>query len=213
MRMRNKPWADEFLAENQSIIVLNPTQHKGIWNEQFNKSQPVHLEIGTGMGGFISGMALQHPDINFVGIEKVKSVIVNTVKKVKEAGCSNIKLLNEDAVDVRDYFAESEIDQIYLNFSDPWPKTRYAKRRLTYRSFLEQYQVICKPGAYLVFKTDNQGLIEYSLSSFSKFGLTIQDVSLNLHQLNDPLNVMTEYEERFAKKGLPIYRATVQFPE
>lgn len=212
-RIRNKPWADQYLKDNDHIVVQEPFTHKGTWKDLFNEDQPVHLEIGTGRGAFISGMAKQHPEINFIGIERVKNVIVGTLKKTIEADVSNVRLMNVDAKDLRDIFAPNEIDQIYLNFSDPWPKSRHEKRRLTYHTFLEQYENVLKPNGNLVMKTDNQQLFEYSLASFSKYGCIIEEVSLDLHSLEDPLNVMTEYEEKFSEKGQPIYRCKVRFPE
>ncbi|SDJ66606.1 tRNA (guanine-N(7)-)-methyltransferase [Salimicrobium halophilum] len=209
MRIRNKPWADDFFEENDDVVVSEPFSYKGKWQEIFEEEQPLHLEIGSGKGQFIAGMAGTFPDVNFIGIERVKSVMVGALKKVKEAEVSNARLVNEDAKDLRDMFAENEIDHLYLNFSDPWPKTKHEKRRLTYRTFLEQYESILKPGGKLTLKTDNRGLFEYSLSSFSKFGMVIEDVTLDLHELEDENNVMTEYEQKFSEKGQPIYRCTV----
>ncbi|WP_347862536.1 tRNA (guanosine(46)-N7)-methyltransferase TrmB [Salimicrobium sp. PL1-032A] len=209
MRIRNKPWADDFFEENNDIVIDEPFSYKGKWQQAFDTEQPLHLEIGSGKGQFIAGMAGKFNDINFIGIERVKSVMVGALKKVKEADVSNARLVNEDAKDLRDMFAESEIDHLYLNFSDPWPKTKHAKRRLTYRAFLEQYESILKPGGKLTLKTDNRGLFEYSLSSFSKYGMIIEDVTLDLHELEDENNVMTEYEQKFSEKGQPIYRCTV----
>lgn len=213
MRIRNKPWADEFLNENHHIMVQDSFSHRGSWKDLFEQDQPVHLEIGTGKGAFISGMGAQHPDIHFIGIERVKNVIVGALKKTLDAEVSNVRLLNVDAKDLRELFAPNEIDQIYLNFSDPWPKNRHEKRRLTYHTFLEQYEDVLKPNGVIVMKTDNQKLFEYSLASFSQFGCVIEEVSLDLHALDDPLNVMTEYEEKFSEKGQPIYRCRVRFPE
>jgi len=213
MRIRNKPWADNFLKANEHIVVQEPFSHKETWKDIFNEEQPVHLEIGTGKGAFISGMGKQHPEINFIGIERVKNVIVGAVKKTLDEEVSNVKLMNVDAKDLRDLFAANEIDQIYLNFSDPWPKNRHEKRRLTYHTFLEQYEDVLKPNGEIVMKTDNQYLFEYSLASFSQFGCVIEEVSLDVHALKDPLNVMTEYEEKFSEKGQPIYRCRVRFPK
>src|SRR5690606_27360518 len=141
-----------------------------------------------------------------VGVEVVKSIIVTTIDKVKESERSNVRLLNENAEDLDEIFADGEVSVIYLNFSDPWPKNRHEKRRLTYRSFLEKYKKILKDDGKIILKTDNRGLFEYSITSFSQFGLIIEEVSLDLHALEDPTNVQTEYEEKFSKKGQPIYR-------
>lgn len=156
-------------------------------------------------------MAKQHPDINFIGIEVAKSIIVSTVQKVDEETLDNVRLLNEDANDLLAIFEENEIGQIYLNFSDPWPKNRHEKRRLTFRSFLEQYQHILPDSGQIVLKTDNRGLFEYSLVSFSDYGMKLKEVNLDLHAIEDEANVKTEYEEKFASMGHVIYRCTAQF--
>ncbi|ALX48420.1 tRNA (guanosine(46)-N7)-methyltransferase TrmB [Lentibacillus amyloliquefaciens] len=212
MRQRHKPWADDFLKENTHLIVPDATEKKGKWHTLFGNENPIHLEIGTGKGQFITGMAEQYPDVNFLGIELAKSIIVMAGSKVKEAERTNVRLLHVDAADLKELFTENEISVIYLNFSDPWPKKRHAKRRLTYHTFLEQYQHILHPEGQIVLKTDNQGLFEYSLASFSQFGLKLQEVNLDLHNEEDPVNVMTEYEEKFSAKGQPIYRCRAQFP-
>lgn len=210
MRVRHKPWADDYIKEHSNIVVSNPSQYKGEWSKVFPREAPIHVEIGSGKGQFIAGMGEQNPDINFIGVELVKSVIVTTIDKVKETEKDNIKLLNENAENLDEIFASGEVDTIYLNFSDPWPKNRHEKRRLTYKSFLEKYQKILNENGKIILKTDNRGLFEYSIASFSQFGLIIEEVSLDLHSLNDPTNVQTEYEEKFSKRGQPIYRCIVQ---
>ncbi|MYL72682.1 tRNA (guanosine(46)-N7)-methyltransferase TrmB [Halobacillus litoralis] len=214
MRLRNKPWADDFLSENDEVVVQQPFEMKGKWKELFyNQEQPLHLEIGSGKGQFIAGMGKQHQDINFVGLEFVKSVIVGAVKKVLAADTTNVRMVNENAKDLRDLFEDNEVDHIYLNFSDPWPKNKHEKRRLTFHTFLEQYKAVLKEEGEVTLKTDNKGLFEYSLVSFSNFGMILEDVSVDLHADEDPLNVETEYEEKFSAKGQPIYRCTARFPE
>ncbi|MGR9049025.1 tRNA (guanosine(46)-N7)-methyltransferase TrmB [Halobacillus faecis] len=212
MRLRNKPWADDFLRENDAIVVQQPFEMKGKWKELFdNQEQPLHLEIGSGKGQFIAGMGKQHQDVNFVGLEFVKSVIVGAVKKVLAAETTNVRMVNENAKDLRDLFEDHEVDHIYLNFSDPWPKNKHEKRRLTFHTFLEQYKAVLKEEGQVTLKTDNKGLFEYSLVSFSNFGMILEDVSVDLHADEDPLNVETEYEEKFSAKGQPIYRCTARF--
>ncbi|MDC3415085.1 tRNA (guanosine(46)-N7)-methyltransferase TrmB [Aquibacillus sp. 3ASR75-11] len=206
MRTRNKPWADDFLKEQKEVVVHHPFHHKNKWKDVFGNDHPIHIEIGSGKGQFIAGMAKQHSDINFVGIEMAKSIIITAVQKVLETEQKNVRLINENAKDVRDIFGENEVDKIYLNFSDPWPKSRHEKRRLTYPAFLEQYKNILKKNGEIVLKTDNRKLFEYSLVRFSKFGMMLEEVALDLHDLHDPENVMTEYEQRFSNKGQPIYR-------
>ncbi|MYL50408.1 tRNA (guanosine(46)-N7)-methyltransferase TrmB [Halobacillus litoralis] len=214
MRLRNKPWADDFLKENDQVVVQQPFEMKGKWKELFdNQDQPLHLEIGSGKGQFIAGMGKQHQDINFVGVEFVKSVIVGAVKKVLAAETTNVRMVNENAKDLRDLFEDNEVDHIYLNFSDPWPKNKHEKRRLTFHTFLEQYKAVLKEEGQVTLKTDNKGLFEYSLVSFSNFGMILEDVSVDLHADEDPLNVQTEYEEKFSAKGQPIYRCTARFPQ
>lgn len=211
MRQRYKPWADDYLKEKNHIVLENPSMHKGKWQQVFGNENPIHVEIGSGKGQFITGMAKQYPEINFIGIEVAKSIIVSTVQKVDEEVCTNVRLLNEDASDIRTLFAENEIEQIYLNFSDPWPKNRHEKRRLTYKSFLEQYQNILQDKGQLVLKTDNRGLFEYSLVSFSEYGMKLVEVNLDLHAIEDETNVKTEYEEKFSSKGQVIYRCKAKF--
>ncbi|MGP4075658.1 tRNA (guanosine(46)-N7)-methyltransferase TrmB [Halobacillus sp. K22] len=212
MRLRNKPWADDYMREHDDIVVQEPFEKLGKWSELFKNPQaPLHLEIGSGKGQFIAGMGKQHTDVNFVGIELVKSVIVGALKKVLDAEVDNVRLVNEDAKDLRELFGENEIDHLYLNFSDPWPKNRHEKRRLTYHTFLDQYKKVLIPGGGITLKTDNKGLFEYSLVSFSQYGMILEDVSVDLHADEDPLNVPTEYEEKFSAKGQPIYRCQARF--
>ncbi|WP_054861382.1 tRNA (guanosine(46)-N7)-methyltransferase TrmB [Gracilibacillus sp. JCM 18860] len=210
MRARHKPWADEYLNKNKDIIEPEPKQFKGNWKSLFESEKPIHLEIGTGKGQFIVGMAKQYPEINFIGLEVVKSIIVSAVEKVKETDIHNVRLLNENAENLSELFSEGEIDTLYLNFSDPWPKNRHEKRRLTFPAFLEQYKAIMKKSGQIILKTDNRGLFEYSLTSFSKFGFVLEDVTLDLHAEDDPNNIKTEYEEKFSAKGLPIYRCVAR---
>jgi tRNA (guanine-N7-)-methyltransferase len=211
MRTRHKPWADDFLKEKEEIVVHTPFEHKNNWNAVFGNNQPIHVEIGSGKGRFIAGMAKQFPEINFIGMERAKSIIVTAVEKALDTKQMNVRLINENAKDIREFFGENEVDKLYLNFSDPWPKKRHAKRRLTYHTFLEQYKSILKENGELVFKTDNRKLFEYSLVSFSTFGLVLDEVVLDLHEFGDPENVMTEYEEKFSSKGQPIYRCRARF--
>jgi len=211
MRMRHKPWADDYLAENSHIVISEPSQYKGKWHSVFGNDNPIHIEVGTGKGQFISGMALQNPGVNYIGIELFKSVIVTAVDKVKQTEAPNVKLLNINANMLSDVFADGEVDRVYLNFSDPWPKKRHAKRRLTNQAFLKKYEQVLGGKGEIHFKTDNRGLFEYSLTSFSEYGLVLTFVSLDLHQSEFEGNVMTEYEEKFAAKGQPIYRVEAEW--
>lgn len=211
MRQRNKPWAKEKMNQYPQYVIANPEQHRENWSEVFEKKQPLHIEIGTGKGRFITGMAMANPDINYIGIELAESVIVSALEKLIEAELPNLKLMNVNAGDLEKFFAKGEVDRVYLNFSDPWPKVRHEKRRLTYDSFLRVYENILVDEGEIHFKTDNQGLFEYSLTSFSKYGLLLTYVSLDLHQSDYVGNIMTEYEEKFSSKGNRIYRSEVKY--
>ncbi|KAA0549048.1 tRNA (guanosine(46)-N7)-methyltransferase TrmB [Bacillus sp. BGMRC 2118] len=211
MRLRHKPWAKDKLAEHASIVVHNPEEQKGKWHELFGNDNPIHIEVGTGKGRFITGMAKANPHINYIGIELQDSVIVGALDLIIEHATPNIRLLNQNADDLQSFFARNEIDRVYLNFSDPWPKNRHEKRRLTYKTYLKMYEDILVEKGEIHFKTDNQGLFEYSLRSFSEYGLLLKFVSLDLHKSDFEGNIMTEYEEKFASKGNRIYRSEVQY--
>lgn len=211
MRLRNKPWADDYLKNNEQLVIAEPFDNKNNWKQEFRNNNPIHLEIGTGKGKFIAGMSEQHEAINFIGIERAQSIIIRAVEKALDTGQPNIRLINKNAKDLRDLFGKNEVDKIYLNFSDPWPKSRHEKRRLTHHTFLEQFKDVLKPEGEIILKTDNKNLFEYSLVSFSKFGMVFDEVLLDLHAYEDPLNIMTEYEEKFSKQGQPIYRCRAYF--
>lgn len=211
MRLRHKPWAKEKLEQHPQYVVSNPEELKGKWDTVFGDKQPLHIEIGTGKGRFITEMAKANPSINYLGIELQQSVIVTALDRLIEAELPNVKLLNANALDLSQYFEKGEISRVYLNFSDPWPKVRHEKRRLTYKSFLQTYEELLPNQGEVHFKTDNQGLFEYSLTSFSQYGMLLKYVSLDLHNSDYEGNIMTEYEEKFSKKGNRIYRCEVQF--
>lgn len=213
MRVRNRPGAAEMLAAHPEIVIQDPHKMKGRWHEEFGNDQPIHIEIGMGKGQFITQMASAHPDINYIGVEMQVSVISLALDKALETEVPNVRLLHVDGSELTEYFADSEVDQIYLNFSDPWPKKRHEKRRLTSPNFLKVDETILRPQGEIHFKTDNQKLFEYSLSSFSKYGMTIQQVWLDLHSSDYEGNIMTEYEEKFSAKGQPIYRVEARFSD
>ena len=211
MRVRNRKGATELLEANPQYVVLNPEDAKGKWHEIFGNDHPIHIEVGSGKGAFITGMAKANPEINYIGIDIQKSVLSYALDKVLEADVPNIKLLWVDGDSLTNYFEDGEIDQLYLNFSDPWPKKRHEKRRLTYKTFLDTFkQILPEPGE-IHFKTDNRGLFEYSLVSFSQYGMTLKGVWLDLHASDFEGNVMTEYEKKFSSKGQVIYRVEAQF--
>ena len=212
MRLRNKPWALDYINEHQDVIIPEPESFKGKWHEVFGNNNPIHIEVGTGKGQFVLGMAKQNPDINYIGIELFDSVIVCALEKIVEAEKpSNLRLLKVNGEDLQKFFGKGDVSRVYLNFSDPWPKTRHAKRRLTHEGFLAIYESILIDNGEVHFKTDNRGLFEYSLVSMNHYGMKLNYVSLDLH-VNEPEdNVKTEYEEKFSAKGQPIYRLEYQF--
>lgn len=213
MRVRNRPGAAEMLAAHPNFVISDPTLWKGKWNELFGNDHPIHIEIGMGKGQFITGMAKAHPEINYIGVEMQVSVVSIALDKLIEQPLPNLKLLHVDGSALTEYFADSEVDQIYLNFSDPWPKKRHEKRRLTYKTFLAVDERILRPNGEIHFKTDNQGLFEYSLASFSQYGMILKQVWLDLHQSQFEGNIMTEYEEKFSSKGQRIYRVEARFQD
>ena len=211
MRVRNRKGATELLEAHPQYVILNPADAKGRWQEIFANDHPIHIEVGSGKGAFVSGMAKANPEINYIGIDIQKSVLSYALDKVLATDVPNIKLLWVDGSDLTDYFEEGEIDRLYLNFSDPWPKKRHEKRRLTYQSFLATYQQILPENGEIHFKTDNRGLFEYSLVSFSQYGMKLKGVWLDLHASDFEDNVLTEYEQKFANKGQVIYRVEAAF--
>jgi tRNA (guanine-N7-)-methyltransferase len=211
MRLRHKPWAKDKLQEYSNYVIQDPEACRGNWGEAFEKTQPLHIEIGTGKGQFITGMAKANPDINYIGIELQESVIVSALDRLIDAELPNCKLMNVNGAELAKYFESGDVSRVYLNFSDPWPKTRHEKRRLTFKSFLEVYEAILVKNGEIHFKTDNQGLFEYSLVSFSHYGMLLKFVSLDLHNSDYEGNIMTEYEEKFSSRGSRIYRCEVQF--
>lgn len=211
MRLRHKPWAKEKLNEHPEIVALDPLSLKGKWAASFGHAIPIHVEIGTGKGRFITGMASRYPKVGFIGLELQESVIVSALDQVLEEEVPNVKLLNRNASDLSLFFAEGEVERIYLNFSDPWPKNRHEKRRLTYKDFLQQYESVLKPNGEIHLKTDNRGFFEYSLGSFKDYGMTVKNVSWNLHDSRMENNVMTEYEQKFSAIGNPIFRCEARF--
>lgn len=205
MRLRNIPGAEEAIL-NSGYCIKNPEEQKGHWQDCFDKVQPLHIEIGMGKGRFIMDMAALHPDINYIGIERYSSVLLRALQKMEQNPLPNIKFICMDAADVAGVFAKDEVDRIYLNFSDPWPKDRHAKRRLTSPDFMTVYDQILAADGTVEFKTDNKGLFDYSLEAIPEAGWTITAHTFDLH--HDPVmcagNVMTEYEEKFSSMGNPI---------
>ncbi|KYD21447.1 tRNA (guanine46-N7-)-methyltransferase [Geobacillus stearothermophilus] len=210
--MRNKPWAKDKIAAYPHYVIPDPEARRGRWRELFGNERPIHIEIGTGKGKFITEMAKLHPDLNFIGIELYPSVLVSALDKLIESELPNVRLLNANAKDLGTFFADGEVSRIYLNFSDPWPKKRHEKRRLTYRDFLALYERILTEDGDIHLKTDNQSFFEYSLVSLSQYGFVLAAVQLDLHRSDVEGNVMTEYEEKFSAKGNRIYRCEAVRP-
>ena len=211
MRLRNKPWAQDKLDAHPEYVPQEAEQFRGKWQTRFEKVQPLHIEVGSGKGRFIVEMAKAHPEINYISIEIQTSVIVSVLELQLEAQLPNLQILHADGRNLNQYFEPGEVSRIYLNFSDPWPKKRHEKRRLTSANFIKQYEEILVADGEIHFKTDNQGLFEYTLYSFSQYGIKLKQVWLDLHHSDFEGNIMTEYEEKFSSKGNRIYRLEAYF--
>ena len=213
MRLRNIPGSKEVIAES-AYVIQEPEQYKGKWKEVFENDRPVQIEVGMGKGRFIMDMAKLHPDRNYIGIEMYDSVLLRAVQKREqlEEELPNLYFIRMDARNLPEVFEKGEADRIYLNFSDPWPKDRHAKRRLTSRQFLERYEQILAPGGQVEFKTDNRGLFEFSLEEVKEAGWTLEACTFDLHHEEKMLegNVMTEYEEKFSSMGNPIHKMIIK---
>ncbi len=213
MRLRNKPWAKPLIEANPQWVVTNPSEYRGKWQERFEKVQPLYIEVGMGKGRFIVEMAKKYPHYNFIGLEMQTVATGIALKKQLVEQLPNLQIVCANGAGLTEFFATDEVAGIYLNFSDPWPKNRQEKRRLTYKSFLAAYKEIMVADGQLEFKTDNRGLFEYSLASLNNFGMTFEKVWLDLHADEEAVvdNVMTEYEEKFSSKGQPIYKLAAHF--
>ncbi len=207
MRLRNVAGSRERIAESP-FVVKDPVEYKGRWKEVFGNENPIHLEIGMGKGRFVMDMARLHPDINYLGIEKYSSVLIRGIQKMEEDPLPNVKFLRMNAEETPDIFAPEEIERIYLNFSDPWPKDRHAQRRLPSRTFLGRYDQFLKKDGVIEFKTDNEGLFVFALEEIPETKWKIVAKTSDLHHDEKMCegNVMTEYEERFSSMGNPIYK-------
>lgn len=211
MRLRNVPGARDVIAES-SLVVHEPEKVKGSWNQIFNNNHPLQIEIGMGKGKFLHEMAEKNPDINYVGIEKYSSVLLRALQKMEEAPLPNLMFIRMEAENVDQVFNREEVDRIYLNFSDPWPKDRHAKRRLTSREFLKRYDRFLKKDGVVEFKTDNRDLFDFALEELSFAGFEVLQVTYDLHHDSEMVegNIMTEYEERFSSMGNPICKYIVK---
>ncbi|MFR3835147.1 MAG: tRNA (guanosine(46)-N7)-methyltransferase TrmB [Eubacterium sp.] len=207
MRLRNVPGSREAIADND-MAINEPTELKGKWKEEFGNGNPIRIEIGMGKGKFITTLAMENPDINYIGIEKYSSVLIRAIERCEEIEVPNLRFIRMEAEYICDVFEKGEVDRIYLNFSDPWPKDRHAKRRLTSKQFFERYDVILKKDGIVEFKTDNDLLFQFSLEQVPEAGWELIEQTWDLH--NDERlmqgNVMTEYESKFSQMGNPIHK-------
>jgi tRNA (guanine-N7-)-methyltransferase len=212
MRLRNITGSREVIAQNR-FVVHEPEKYKSAWNKEiFKNSNPIHIEIGMGKGRFITQLAKNNPDINYVGIEKYSSVLLRAIQKIEEDEPGNLLFLRFDAEYIEDIFGRDEIERIYLNFSDPWPKDRHAKRRLMSETFLKRYENILKKEGLLEFKTDNRVLFDFALVEAKAAGWEVIGQTYDLHNTEDMMfgNIMTEYEERFSSAGNPICKYIIR---
>ena len=209
MRQRNIKNLDERLAANSAFLIDDPRACRGRWAEIFGNDNPIMLEIGCGKGKFIISRASANPDINYIAAEGQSSVVLRAMEKAQEGQLANLRIFIDFIHDLRDYFEEGELSGLYLNFSDPWPKARHAKRRLTYHKNLENYRKVMKPDAVIEFKTDNEGLFEFSLEEIAAAGYDIIEMTRDLHspgneKLYESARYTTEYEDKFSAAGKNI---------
>ncbi len=204
MRLRKVPYASKLISKHPTMIFTSPEDKKSHWHAIFMNQNPIEIEVGCGKGQFIFEMAKRHPERNFIGIEKYDSVVVRGLEKLLANPLDNAIFIQKDATEIETFFSSSEISGLYLNFSDPWPKKRQAKRRLTHPNFLKKYKVILKNNSSIKLKTDNFGFFEYSMMQFNADpAFFVKELSLDYHNTKD--NVATEFEEKFVEMGKPIF--------
>ncbi|MGN0383748.1 MAG: tRNA (guanosine(46)-N7)-methyltransferase TrmB [Eubacterium sp.] len=207
MRLRNVSGSHELILASE-YVIKDEQNNKGNWSKVFKNNNPIHIEVGMGKGKFLTALADMHPEINYIGIERYSSVLVRALDKRNQLECNNLYFICMDARNLTDTFDKGEVSKIYLNFSDPWPKDRHAKRRLTSKQFMDRYDYILKPDGVVEFKTDNKALFEFSLEQIPEAEWKLDAYTFDLH--NDGImnkdNVMTEYEEKFSSMGNPIYK-------
>ncbi|MDF2891970.1 MAG: tRNA ((46)-N7)-methyltransferase TrmB [Clostridia bacterium] len=214
MRMRHKPYAVDKLLGHPDIVIFKPALLKGKWSEEFGNSNPINVELGMGRGQFITTNAYKHPNNNYIGIEKKNEVVLSALQRVLDFDhpIQNLRMLPTNIDFISELFGAQEIDRLYINFCDPWPKDRHAKRRLTHRGYLNEYKELLKPKADIIFKTDNRELFDFSIEEFQACGYEITEITYDLHKLEDPENVMTEYEKKFSEMGVKINRLKAYTP-
>ena len=210
MRLRNITGARDVIAESE-YVVQEPTEYKGRWKDLFENKGELHIEVGMGKGKFLNEMARRNPHINYIGIEMYSSVLLRALQKMEVDPLPNLKFLCIDARILPDVFEKGEVDHIYLNFSDPWPKDRHAKRRLPSRQFLERFDQILKADGRISFKTDNRDLFDFAVEELEPAGWKAEVITYDLHadEVLCEGNVMTEYEEKFSSKGNPICKYVI----
>lgn len=210
MRLRNITGSKEYIAESP-FVLHEPETYKGKWRERLGREGEIHIEIGMGKGQFIYELAKQNPNISYIGIEKYSSVLIRAIQKMEAEALPNLSFIRMDAEDMNEVFDTQEIDRIYLNFSDPWPKDRHAKRRLTSRQFLDRYDKILKAEGIIEFKTDNMELFDFSLEEVESSKWNLIKVTKDLHHNEEMMkgNIMTEYEEKFSSMGNPICKMVI----
>ena len=206
MRLRKKPHTDEKLQAFADFVTVGDVQPIIP-----DAARELYVELGTGKGDFITQIAERNPQINFIGLEVEKTCVLSAARKVREKNLSNVRLIVFDVENISELFSAHEVDRLYINFCDPWPKKRHAKRRLTHVRFLEMYRKILKAGGEIYFKTDNRGLFDFSLEQFAEAGLDVRDVTNNLHANEPTENIRTEYENKFSAAGVPINFCVVKF--
>lgn len=211
MRLRNITGSRDVIAQSP-LVIHEPKQHKGSWKEVFGNDYPIRIEVGMGKGRFIYQLAKLNPDVNYIGIEKYSSVLLRALQKMESEPLSNLFFIRMDAEEIAEVFGKEEIDRIYLNFSDPWPKDRHAKRRLPSGEFLKRYDSFLKKDGILEFKTDNRDLFDFALGELDDAGWEAVQVTFDLHhdQEMSAGNIMTEYEEKFSALGNPIYKYIIK---
>lgn len=212
MRLRTKPKALNTLLENQDIVIFKPNNNKGKWNKHFKNKNPIYVELGTGKGKFIIESAKKNPDINFIGIDSKNEVLYMALKKVlEEKHLPNLAFLPFNIENIDEIFDCSEVNRLFINFPDPWPKARHEKRRLTAVRFLEKYKVFLKKNSLIILKTDNKPFLDYSIEQFKSAGFEIINTTYDLKSEKDMKNILTEYEMKFMEKGIKINRLIVRY--
>ena len=206
MRLRKKPHTDEKLLAFADFVTTGDVEPIAK-----NSARELHVELGTGKGDFITKIAERNPQINFIGLEVEATCVLAAARKIREKNLPNVRLIVFDINHITEIFSPHEIDRLYINFCDPWPKKRHAKRRLTHARFLEMYRTILKPDGEIFFKTDNRELFDFSLEQFSAAGMILRDVTNNLHADEPPENIRTEYETKFSAAGVPINFCVARF--